>query len=53
LQFSKNFGKILDSIKLQKFQAHNTKAMAKDKKVNIAVTQTEWPTRTIQKIMKV
>ncbi len=41
LEFSKNFGKILDSFKIQKFQTRNIKAMAKDKKVNIAVTYTE------------
>jgi hypothetical protein len=38
LLFSKFLGKILDSFQLQKFQTQNTKAMAKDKKVNIAVT---------------
>ncbi len=41
LEFSKNFGKILDSFKIQKFQTRNIKAIAKDKKVNIAVTYTE------------
>ncbi len=38
LQFSKISGKILDSLKLFKFQIQNMKAMAKDKIVNIAVT---------------
>jgi hypothetical protein len=39
LQFSKIFSKILDSFTLQKFWTRNLKLMAKDKKVNIAVTQ--------------
>ncbi len=38
LQFSKMFANILDSSELHKFQTYNTKAMAKGKKVNIAVT---------------
>jgi hypothetical protein len=41
LEFSKIFGKILDSFKIQKFQTRNIKAMTKDKKVNIAVTNIE------------
>jgi hypothetical protein len=32
------FGNILDPFELWQFWTHNTKAMAKDKKVNIAVT---------------
>ncbi len=39
LQFSNIFGKILDSFKLQNFWTRNLKLMAKDKKVNIEVTQ--------------
>ncbi len=38
LQLLKFFGQILGSFELQKFQTQNTKAMVKDKKVNIAVT---------------
>ncbi len=38
LQLLKFFGKLLGSFELQKFQTKNMKAMAKDKKVNIAVT---------------
>ncbi len=37
-QFSNYFGNISDSFKLPKFWTHNMKAMAKDKRVNIAVT---------------
>ncbi len=36
--FVKFFGIISDSFDLQKFLTHNMKAMAKDKKFNIAVT---------------
>jgi hypothetical protein len=39
LQFSNIFGNIQDSLELQKFQTHNMQAMAKDKRVNIAVTE--------------
>ncbi len=35
---SKMFANILDSFEFQKFQAHSVKAMANDKKINIAVT---------------
>jgi len=38
LQFSKFFINILDSFKLRQFWTRNTKAIAKDKKVNITVT---------------
>jgi hypothetical protein len=38
LHNSKIFSKISDSFKYQKFSTHNVKAMAKEKKVNIAVT---------------
>jgi hypothetical protein len=38
LQFLKIVGIISDSFELLKFWTHYTKAMAKDKKVNIAVT---------------
>jgi hypothetical protein len=38
---SKNFGSILVSFEFRKFQSHNMKAMAKDKKDNIAVTYYE------------
>jgi hypothetical protein len=35
--YLKFFGNILDSLEFRKFQTHNSKAMAEDKKVNIAV----------------
>ncbi len=38
LHNSKNFIKISDSFKYQKFSTPNAKVMAKDKKVNIVVT---------------
>ncbi len=37
-QFAKFVDNISDAFELWKFQTHNTKAMAKDKKVNIAFT---------------
>jgi hypothetical protein len=37
-RLSKFYTRISDSVKFQKFWTHNLKAMAKDKKVNIAVT---------------
>ncbi len=37
-QYLKFYNIILDSFEFCKFQAHNEKTMAKDKKVNIAVT---------------
>ncbi len=38
LRYSKFYSKISDSSEFWKFWTHNAKAMAKDKKVNIAVT---------------
>ncbi len=38
LHYLNFYGRILASLKFQKFQTRNAKAMALDKKVNIAVT---------------
>ncbi len=38
LHYLNFYGRIWDSLKFQKFQTRNAKAMALDKKVNIAIT---------------
>jgi hypothetical protein len=40
-RYSKYFGNIMDSFEFWKFQTNNVKVMSKDKKVNIAVTQSK------------